>query len=263
MPRKVFTQETFQGNARITKGFSVGQYMAKGAVPPELLGLGGQGGFSGIAHSGETLKRLDNLVNSGVDDEIIMSFATRDEKGNIVPKTTPFMWEGKQMRPDANGNVRITDQGKIDLATKISLYRKVRTNKLMGHVRLGDDIASYIFGLPYEHWMALCAKDSKLIPEEMKMHADLAKLECSVEYINSLPPSLTQTQAIAKLRKIVEFYEKNVNIEALSSVPDALSNMKDGHNVYNKLSDNNPYQEEVVRMKARAEADAGFGATQP
>ena len=259
--RRAFTQQSFQGNAKITKGLNIGNFMARGAVPKELLGLTDQGGFSGIAHSGQTLKRIDNLINNGVDDEIIMSFSTRDKDGNIVNKTTPFMWNGKMMRPNDKGHVRISDKGKLDLTKKISNYRRVRTNEIMNYVRDGDEIAAYIFGLDLDEWEAMCSPSADGLPPEIVMSDELKSLDCTIQHINSLPPSLTQTQCVAKLRKIVEYFEKNVNIEDLSSVSDIMGNMKDGHNVFNKLSDNHPFQQEAQMIAQRTNDNAHDSVT--
>jgi hypothetical protein len=167
------------------------------------------------------------------------------------------------LKPDEKGFVRITDKGRVDMTAKIAAYRKKRTNDLMEIVRLGDDIAQYVFGISAEKWKNLCAKDSlksgstetKALLKKMKMHDTLGDLECSVEFINSLPPSLTKTQAVAKLRKIVEYYEKNVNMEEISTIADELRNMKDGHNVVKEhmsADDVNQAVDDAVRAAAPA-----------
>jgi hypothetical protein len=47
---------------------------------------------------------------------------------------------------------------------------------------------------------------------------------------------LTQSQAMAKLYKLVEFFEPNANLEGLSTLDDVSKNMKDGHNNPENLS---------------------------
>lgn len=249
MPRNL-TSANFQSKTE-NQGLSISDYMSRGAVPPELLGVHGNGGFSSIAHRVKQLKEIDNLVNNGVSDEL--HFKVSDKNGDVK---TPFMFQGKLMRPDANGVVRITDTGKIAMAHKIDAYRKERTKKVMETVRLGDDIACYLFGISEANWKKLCGPnvtDADLTAYGIKMHADLKKLDCTVEYIESLPPSLTQTQSIAKLNKICQALEKNVNEDDLTTISDAMSNMKDGHNNPNTITQaGHPMATEVGEFKAHA-----------
>lgn len=248
MPRSAIKRETFQSTAG-GKGLDVAGYINKGAVPPELLGVHGKGGLSAIAHRTKQLKEIDNLVNDGVSDEIYMQF--KDKNGVI---TTPFMHNGKLMRPNDKGEVRITDNGKIALAVKIDKYRRDRVDTIMKIVRLGDDIACYLFGVSEDTWNHLCSdkvSQADLDLHNIKMHQKLMELNCTVEYIESLPPSLTQTQSIAKLRKICEAFEKNVNQDDLTTISDTMSNMKDGHNNPTDITggDNHPYSKEVQNAK--------------
>jgi hypothetical protein len=240
-----YDKSTFQSSAKTGNGMNIGEYMARGAIPKELLGITGKAygsQFGAAAHSAEQLNRIDRMVNNSVDDEMVFTVKGRDGKA----KTAPFEFGGTVVRPDKDGNVRITDQGKIDIIRQIDAHRKQRTNEIMEIVRLGDDIASYVFGMDPTTWENYC-KVNGPVPAGVKMHDDLKKLDCTVAYINSLPPSLTQTQSVAKLRKLTEHFEKNVNIENLSSVADAKSNMSDGHNVLDvKKPENHPYSKAVT-----------------
>ena len=247
-----FDKKSFHSNAQTTGGINLGSIIARGAVPKELLGLGGnshgKSGFSSIAHSAEQLKKIDNMVNNSVDDELNFMVQGRDASGNMVAKTTPFEFGGKVFRPDDKGNVRLVDSGKIAMVTKIAAYRKERVNTIMNIVRLGDDIAAYIFGMKIGAWEAMCST-AATGADDVKMSSELRKLNCTVEYINSLPPSLTQTQSVAKLRKLVEHYERNVNLEDLSDVTDILSNMKDGHNNGSNIdADTHPFGGDVKAL---------------
>jgi hypothetical protein len=134
------------------------------------------------------------------------------------------------------------------MAAKIKAYRTRRVDELMDYAMMGDDMASYIFGVPRDKWLSYCSAGGG--PSDLRMHSDLKGLDCSIDYIESLPPSLTQTQSIAKLRKLVEYFEKNVNIEGLSDVADAMQNMRDGHNNPNDLSGNGPDGENHAEAKA-------------
>ena len=85
----------------------------------------------------------------------------------------------------------------------------------------------------------------------------LADMDCSIEYIESLPPlSITQTQSIAKLTKICEYLADTVNIEGLTTTEDEMSNMKDGHNTLKDISkDAKGFMKEVTQeMKDKAAA---------
>ena len=248
MPK--LSKRVFQSRA-VEKGLNVSEYMAKGAVPPELLGIHGNGGFSAIAHRSQQLKEIDNLVNNAVSDELY--FTVRDKNGVV---TTPFMHNGQLMRPNAKGEVRITDKGKIQLAMKIDAYRKKRVDDIMEKVRLGDDIACYLFGISLSNWQTLCSKTvTKGILDSygIKMHPDLMKLDCTIEYIESLPPSLTQTQSVSKLWRICEAFEKNVNQDDLTTLSDTMKNMKDGHNNPSNINEEgHPFRGEVEATKKYA-----------
>ena len=257
---KKFDTSAFNGTAGAGNKIDLMEFMKRGAVPPELLGVHGNkhGGsqFSSIAHTAEQQQKFLNLANNSVDDEIIFQVMGTDAKGNKVPKTNPFEFGGKILKPDDRGFVRITDKGRVDMTAKIAAYRKKRTNDLMEIVRLGDDIAQYVFGISADDWTDMCAKGALTAGNlPVKMHKDLGDLECSVEFINSLPPSLSQTQAVAKLRKIVEYYEKNVNMEEISTIADELRNMNDGHNVVKEhmtADDVNQAVDDAVRAAAPA-----------
>jgi hypothetical protein len=162
MPRSYRDIKTIHGNAS-ARGMSVIDQMNRGAVPPELLGVKGNkhGGsqFSSVAHTTEQMQKLNNLVNNSVDDQLVFKVMGLDENGVEVPKTLPFEFGGQIVRPDASGTVRITDKGKVDMATKIAIFRKKRTNEIMEIVRLGDDIAQYIFGIKEDDWEAMCSED--------------------------------------------------------------------------------------------------------
>lgn len=226
-----------------------------GSIPPHLLGLTGLGhgnsGWSAVAHETQQLKQIDNLINDSVSDELVFNVKNKDGSA----RTTAFPLFGKVMKPDKDGDVRITDTGKLALAKQIADYRKAETNKLLEYVRLGDDIACYIFGVDYDTWKAWTKKDG--CPDGCNMDDSLKVLQCNIEYIESLPPSLTQTQSVAKLRKIVQHLEKNVNMEVLSSLGDVASNMKDGHNNPSGLSDHGPFANANQEQKDATQQQAG------
>jgi hypothetical protein len=238
MPRKNFEdamnrQQSSAKNGAGSAGMDISALMKKGLVPKEFLGIvgnsHGKSDFSSIAHGAQQQKKLDNLYNNGVNDEIVFLVKTRNDQGLLVPRTIPFDFGGKTLRPNKEGEVRITDNGKVKLAAKLAVYRKNETDKLMDIVRLGDEVAQYVFGIDPKEWERLCKpNDGK--DDNMGISATLNNLDCTVDYINSLPPSLTQTQSVAKLRKIVEYHAPNVNMEELSDIADLMGNMKDGHN---------------------------------
>jgi hypothetical protein len=230
------------GTAVSGNHLNMSEKIFKGGLVPDYLlglkGLGSGGAWSAVAHETQQLRQIDNLVNDSVSDELV--FHVKDKDGK--PRTTAFPLFGKTMRPDDEGNVRITDSGKLALSAQLKAFRTAETKKLMEHVRCGDDIACYIFGVHPDIWTTWCAE--KGYPPGCKMDPKLSDLKCTVEYIDSLPPSLTQTQSVAKLYKIVEFLGKNVNIEALSNLGDIASNMKDGHNNPTYLGEEGPFAEE-------------------
>ncbi len=220
--------------------FNLQGYMARGSVPDELLGLNypahGSSAFSHVAHRHEQMRRLDNLVNNSATTQL--KFQVMDENGIV---TTPFPMNGKIYRPDKDGYVRVSDKGRIDMASKIRAHRRQKTKKIVDMCRDGDDICAYIFGYSEDQWKAICQmKGPKLRSMFPGMVIDdkLADMDCSIEYIESLPPlSITQTQSIAKLTKICEYLADTVNIEGLTTTEDELSNMKDGHNNPNDIGE--------------------------
>lgn len=210
--------------------FDLMKTLSNGALPPEMMGLGykagGSSGFSSVAHRAIQEKRLSNMVNDTTSDQIIWTVA--DARGKV---TTPFEFNGKIYRPDKEGRVRIADNGKVALTKRIKDFRRQRVDKLMEIAMLGDEICQYIFGLSPGEWDAMTAKNGmpRDMPED-EMDSDLLEKKCSIRYIESLPPSLTQTQSIAKLRKIVEFYSESVNLEGLSDLADFNENIREGDN---------------------------------
>lgn len=226
MPRYNTRGDVLQFNAQYgafkdIKHAKVKAFMERGAVPDKLFGVPDkryQSHFGAVAHGTEQKKRFSNLLNNGIDDEVFFQVHTRNENGDLVAKTDAVKMGDKTYHPDEKGIVRITDQAKIDMFLEIDKYRRERTDKLMDICRLGDDIAAYVFGMSEENWKEMCRGTNPVLPPGLNMHEDLKKLDCTLEYINSLPPSMTQTQSVAKLRKIVEYFEKNVNIEGLSTV---------------------------------------------
>ena len=245
--------------------FNLQGYMARGSVPDDLLGLNipphGSSAFSQVAHRQEQMRRLDNLINNSVTTQL--KFQVMDENGVV---TTPFPMNGNIYRPDKDGYVRIADQGRIDLAKNIRKHRRNITKKIVDMCRDGDDICAYIFGYTEKEWKNICQMKGpalrKMYPG-MVIDDKLAEMDCSIEYIESLPPlSITQTQAIAKLTKICEYLADTVNIEGLTTTEDELSNMKDGHNTLKNIGDdakgflNGVTQEMKDMAKKRADEDA-------
>lgn len=212
-------------------GLDIEKVYNNGLVPDALLGLGGAkhgtSMFSGVAHGVEQMNRMNNFFNNGVDDQIVWTVKRGDQ---VV--TTPFQVNGKTFRPDQNGNVRITDTGKINLVAKIRQFQQDTVDKLMKFALLGDDVCAFTFGLTIDEWKGYCKKNGSIyLLGKDNMSEELDQNDCSIMHIKALPPSLTQTQCMAKLRKLVEYYAPSVNMEGLTTVEDAMSNMKDGHNV--------------------------------
>ena len=246
--------------------FNLQGYMARGSVPDDLLGLNipphGSSAFSQVAHRQEQMRRLDNLINNSVTTQL--KFQVMDENGVV---TTPFPMNGNIYRPDKDGYVRIADQGRIDLAKKIRNHRRERTKKIVNMCRDGDDVCAYIFGYTETEWKKICQMKGpglrKMYPG-MVIDDKLADMDCSIEYIESLPPlSITQTQSIAKLTKICEYLADTVNIEGLTTTEDEMSNMKDGHNTLKDISkDAKGFMKEVTQeMKDKAAARVADNST--
>lgn len=222
------TANTLQSKATMGQGYDVMSAYKGGLVPKEYLGLGyasgGNSVFSNVAHNVEQARRLENIQKNSISDEVSLAIKLKGKGVN-----QPFEMNGKIYRPDKDGNVRITDKGKIDTVMEIKRYQRKVVDDLMDYAMLGDDVCQYIFGLTETQWDNLTKKNTAA-NAEYGLSAELNNLDCSIQHIESLPPSLTQTQAIAKLRKIVEYHASSVNIEGITTHSDAKKNISDGHN---------------------------------
>ncbi len=233
-----------QSKANVGQGYDIMNLYNGGLVPKEFLGLGyesgGSSAFANVAHNVEQARRLENIAKNSISDEVLMSVSLKNKK-----VSQPFEMHGKIYRPDKDGNVRITDKGKIETAKMIKEYQRKVVDDLMDIAMLGDDVCQYVFGLSEGQWKNLTGKHDT---EDMSMglSKELNNLDCSIRHIESLPPSLTQTQAIAKLRMIVGHHATSVNLEGITDNRDTTRNIKDGHNNPSKLSDDNPIAGSIV-----------------
>ena len=209
--------------------------LARGSVPDRFYGLnnnyGGSSAFAGVAHRGQAIKQMHNLVNDGVATQLKIKIA--DENGEV---TTPFALHGKIWKPDKTGWARVVDSGKLDLDEMIAHEREQKTKRVMKRIRPGDSSAAYLFGYTLEQWKKICAMTAVELKKEfpgIEISPQLADGNiCTLQHIKSLPPdSITQSHTIAKLNLICEYLADTVNEEALTSINDTMSNMKDGHNV--------------------------------
>ena len=79
---------SLQSTTKVSKdgsnGFNIASNLG-GIVPPSMLGLDehGKQGFQSVANRTETLRRLSNIVNDGVDKEVFVTFAT--QRGQLQP----------------------------------------------------------------------------------------------------------------------------------------------------------------------------------
>ena len=232
----------FKGNQEIEKNMNDGNgsynlqaTLARGAVPDKFYGLdnkyGGSSAFAGVAHRGQTVKQLHNLMNDGVATQIRVKFA--DENGEI---TTPFPFNNKVYHPGKGGWARVVDTGKLDMDAMIARDREAKTKRIMARIRPGDSSAAYLFGYTLQKGKEICAMDDAGLKKEfpgIEISETLAKNNiCTLQNIKALPPnSITQTHCIAKLNLICEYLADTVHEEELTSIGDTLGNMKDGHNV--------------------------------
>jgi hypothetical protein len=240
-------------------GYDLAKQIATQHVPKEMYGLGydshGSAPLAGLAHRGEQLKRMANITNDGVSDTV--GFMAMDKNGKV---TTPFMMSGELMRPDKNGVVRITDKAKVDQAKYLKKYHNDRIDSLMAYALVSDDLSSYIFGVDLERWKSEAVTGG--CPVGCDMHPDMVKLDCTIDKIESMPPSIAQTQAISKLRKMVGWYERNVNLQGLTNNEDFKSNIKDGHNNPSNIAEVGIFKDEAKAFKANVKARVEHQAEQ-
>lgn len=215
-----------------TSQMSIGSKLMQGGVPPSLLGLQNHGGsaFAGIAHRTEAMKRFQNLVDNGVDQEVFLTVEAM-VNGKKEPVSTPFMFNGKEYVPNSDGKVRIANSTNVKLAKEIRDYQEDKTDKIMELCILGDDIAPYVLGLTSNAWIAMCSSGGKPVADTRIWSADMLAEDCRIEIIESLVDgSISQTKALSKLRKIVKFYLNNVNLEDFDSVAERKGEMSTGKN---------------------------------
>jgi hypothetical protein len=235
--------------ATTTIGYNLRKQIATQYCPKEMYGLGHPKHGTGIgaewAHRGEQFKRQSNIDNDGVSDTV--GFIALDKNGNV---TTPFELNGEVMRPDKNGVVRITDKTKVDQAKYLKKYHNDRIDSLMAYALVSDDLSSYIFGVPLDDWQTQATHNG--CPEGCYMSDKMKELDCRVDTIESMPPSIAQTQAISKLRKMVGWYQKNVNLQGLTNNEDFKSNIKDGHNNISGIKPAGLFKEQAAQFKEKA-----------
>lgn len=228
MPKRFKQESNLYSKAETGNGFDLMKAYQGGLVPKEFLGLGYESGgnstFSNVAHNLQQAKRLENIASNTVADEVTFAVNLKDKKVN-----QPFEMNGKIYRPNKDGVVRITDKGKIDTIMKIKEYQRQVVDKLMDYAMLGDDICQYMFGMKQAAWEAI-TKPTNTANADYGLSAELNNLDCSIQHIESLPPSMAQTQCIAKLRKIVEHHATSVNLEGITTHSDTTKNIRDGHN---------------------------------
>ena len=208
--------------------------LARGGVPKKFYGVdnkfGGSSAFAGVAHRGQTVKQLHNLLNDGVSSQIQIKF--RDENGEV---NTPFPFMGDVWYPGKDGWARLVDSGKLDLEAEIAREREEKTERIMERIRPSDVCAAYLFGYDLPEWKDICRMKGPQLRKTfpgLDISDELAQNDCSLQSIKSLPPnSITQTHCIAKLNLICEYLADTVHEEQLTTIEDTMSNMKDGHNV--------------------------------
>lgn len=207
---------------------NLAEKLMKGGIPPSLLGETQHGGsiFSNIAHRTEQSKRFNNLVNNGVDSQVFLQ--VKDAEGHAIK--TPYMMNGKQYYPDAEGNIRIANSTNVKLAKEIRDYQENKTDKIMELCILGDDIAAYILGVDPKRWAAICGVGG-FPPGGENWEKELKDEKCSIDYIESLVDgSISQTKALSKLRKVIKCYLNNVNLEDFDNVVERKADMGKGTN---------------------------------
>jgi hypothetical protein len=250
MPR--FPDGTSAWNTTSTTGadtsFNMGKLL-QGPLPRDIYGLNyaGANDLSKIAHRSQQMQQIDNWANNGVSDQL--EIYVKDANGAV---TLPFDIMGDTVYPDEKGQVRITDAGKIAQAKEIYAFQVKKVDDLMENAMISDEICSYMFGVPLKKWLEYCDKGG--CPDGCYMEPEMKALKCTWEYIDAMPPSLTQYQATSKRRKLVKHFAKNVNLKYLTNKPDEKKNMKDGHNNPNKLDDNGMFKKEKDAMKANIKA---------
>jgi hypothetical protein len=250
-----FDRNNFSANPQRGVGLNMAPMLNRGVLPKKYYGVnyeaGGSSSWSKVAHRVEQMKQMDNFMNNGVSD--VIEFMARDNNGIV---TVPFEHNGKLMRPGPDGWVRIADKGKLDELAEIKKFQRDLIDELMEYAMDGDEECCYMFGVPWDQWIGYC--QPRGCPAGCNMDDTLKILNCTWEYIDSLPPSLTQNQSVAKRRKLVGHFAKNVNLEHLTTIADEMKNMKDGHNNPNKLSDDGLFANEKAQMKEYVSGKKAF-----
>jgi hypothetical protein len=177
------------------------------------------------------MKRVDNLVNNGVDDEVF--FTVKNNKGQAVK--TPFQFGGKTYFPNENGDIRVANSANVKLMKEIYDFQNDKCDQIMSLCVISDEVAAYVLGLCLSDWLAYCGIGG--CPIGCYMSDEMKMINCSVEELESLcDGSLLQTKCLSKMRKIVMCFLNNVNLEDFDDVIEKKNDMKTGKNNAQSLS---------------------------
>ncbi|MDP2059186.1 MAG: hypothetical protein Q8J97_05555, partial [Flavobacteriaceae bacterium] len=224
-----------------------------GGVDANMIGAVNHGSIeSNIAQRAEVFKSLDNLVNGGGDKITFVTVSGED--GN--PIKIPYVGEdGNLVFPNDEGVVRSINGGYLARWKEINDQVEDKIDDVMEFCIISDDLARFVLGLSEDRWNELCAVGGG---EDIGMSKELAKLECDMTYIKSLPSgSISQTQALSKLRFIVRKHLRNVNIKNLISKEKMKADMKSG-NLHKGHGKNIDFDDNGVKPSGTAPAPASL-----
>lgn len=253
--QRVVGNSGWKSNAHASD-FSMEKKLLNGFVPPSLLGAEGLNGssmLSSVAHRGQQMNKLKNLLDNGVDDEL--QIVVRDKKG--APVITPYMLDGQLRYPNDKGVVRITNTAPVELAKQVKEYEEDQTDKLMDLILISDEVAAYIVGLTLDEWTNVC--DGATDPTGAQWRdPGMRNMKCTVDHISQLVSgSIKQTQSIGKLRRIAKHYLKNVNLDSFDSLAEKKADMTTGKNtvrVEGKQKNRTELAAEIAEAQAQMEA---------
>jgi hypothetical protein len=95
----------------------------------------------------------------------------------------------------------------MEIAKMMNDFKQRRdvVDNLMNECVMGDQICALKFNIPLDTWISYC-KSNGPVPEGCNMSPETIQLDCTFDYLDSLPPSMLQCQCYSKLRKLVSHF---------------------------------------------------------
>lgn len=204
---------------------SIQHLIFSGGINASSIGAVNHGSTeSNIAQRGSVFTTLDNIMNGGGDKITYQQFMGQDGEPIKLPYVDSDT--GHLVYPNEKGVVRAINGGFLSQWKELNDQLEDRIDEVMEYCIISDELSQFVLGISKESWEKLTKAGQG---EDIGMSEELAKLNCGISYIKSLPAnSVSQTGALSKLRFIVRVHLRNVNIKGLISKDKIKATAKSG-----------------------------------